>query len=92
MHEAALPVAEDPDQLSFLHGVRVIRRKLSVWGALRPRAGKTLHRTILDEILEERVLSSRKRWNPRGVKRKMSPLRPRHQVPGKWLSIGKCHS
>src|SRR5438874_11459532 len=48
-----------------------------------PRARKNLHHTILDEILEERVVSSRKRWNPRGVKRKMSkyPLRPRHQVP-----------
>lgn len=34
---------------------------------------------ILDEILEERVVSSRNRIHPRGVKRKMSnyPLRPR---------------
>jgi hypothetical protein len=34
---------------------------------------------VLDEILEERVTSSRNRMNPRGVKRKMSnyPLRPR---------------
>ena len=38
------------------------------------------HKTVLDEILEERVVSSRNRHNPRGVKRKMSnfPLRPRH--------------
>jgi hypothetical protein len=34
---------------------------------------------VLDEILEERVASSRGRQIPRGVKRKMSnfPLRPR---------------
>jgi hypothetical protein len=34
---------------------------------------------VLDEILQERVSSSRNRLNPRGVKRKMSnyPLRPR---------------
>ena len=34
---------------------------------------------MLDEILEERVTSSRNRVNPRGVKRKMSnyQLRPR---------------
>ena len=34
---------------------------------------------MLDEILEERVESSRNRVNPRGVKRKMSnyKLRPR---------------
>ena len=31
-----------------------------------------MHRTILAEILEERVVSSRGRRNPRGVKRKMT--------------------
>ena len=38
---------------------------------------------MLDEILEERVASSRGRRNPRGVKRKMSnfPLRPRGAPP-----------
>jgi len=35
------------------------------------------HDAVLDEILEERAVSSRRRWNPRGIKRKMSnyPLR-----------------
>jgi hypothetical protein len=35
---------------------------------------------VLAEILEEKVVSSRGRQIPRGVKRKMSnfPLRPRH--------------
>lgn len=38
-----------------------------------------------DEILEERLISSRKRWNLSGVKRKISnyPLRPRHRAPSK---------
>jgi hypothetical protein len=37
------------------------------------------HESVLEEILEERVVSSRNRRNPRGVKRKMSnfPLRRR---------------
>ena len=30
MHEAALKANEDPDRLSFLHAVRVVRRKLAV--------------------------------------------------------------
>jgi hypothetical protein len=36
-----------------------------------------------EEILQERVVSSRGRRNPRGVKRKMSnfPLRPRRARP-----------
>jgi hypothetical protein len=36
MHEAALKVGEDPDRLSFLHAVRVIRRKLPLYGAVPP--------------------------------------------------------
>jgi hypothetical protein len=44
-----------------------------------PRQRKAFHETILQEILQERVSSSRNRINPRGVKRKMSNynLRPR---------------
>lgn len=38
MHEAALQADEDPDRLSFLHTVRVVRRKLAVFGALPPSA------------------------------------------------------
>jgi hypothetical protein len=30
------------------------------------------HQAVLGEILEERAVSSRHRWNPRGIKRKMS--------------------
>ena len=36
MHEAALKAGEDPDRLSFLHAVRVIRRKLPTYGAIPP--------------------------------------------------------
>jgi hypothetical protein len=36
MHEAALKVGEDPDRLSFLHAVRVVRRKLPLYGAVPP--------------------------------------------------------
>jgi hypothetical protein len=38
MHEAALKAGEDPDRLSFLHAVRVIRRKMAVYGAIPPSA------------------------------------------------------
>jgi hypothetical protein len=37
MHEAALRAPEDPDRLSFVHAVRVVRRKLSVFHAIPPR-------------------------------------------------------
>jgi hypothetical protein len=38
MHEAALKADEDPDRLSFLHAVRVVRRKLHDYGAIPPSA------------------------------------------------------
>jgi hypothetical protein len=38
------------------------------------------HDSVLDEILEERVVSSRGKRNPRGVKRRVSC----------WPSIKKC--
>ena len=40
-----------------------------------------MHEAVLDEILEERVVSSRGRQVPRGVKRKMSGYRLRSRTP-----------
>jgi hypothetical protein len=42
-----------------------------------PRRRKAFHEAVLTELLDERVVSSRNRRNPRGVKRKMSnfPIR-----------------
>jgi Insertion element 4 transposase N-terminal/Transposase DDE domain len=36
MHEAALKADTDPDQLSFVHAVRVVRRKLAAFHAIPP--------------------------------------------------------
>jgi hypothetical protein len=42
MHEAALKADEEPDRLSFLHAVRVIRRKLPAFAAISPSAQSCL--------------------------------------------------
>ena len=42
MHEAALQADEDPDRLSFLHAVRVVRRKLPLYAAIPPSAAESL--------------------------------------------------
>ena len=42
MHEAALKAGEDPDRLSFLHAVRVVRRKLSRYTAIPPTGEKSV--------------------------------------------------
>ncbi len=42
MHEAALEVGEDPDRLSFVHSVRVIRRRLPRFVAISPSAQESI--------------------------------------------------
>jgi hypothetical protein len=42
MHEAALKADADPDRLSFVHAVRVIRRKLPIFHAIPPRGQSDL--------------------------------------------------
>ena len=62
-----------------------------VTGLFPPRQRKAFHQAILDEILEERVVSSRNRINPRGVKRKMSnyPLRTRKRLRTRRIEFAK---
>ena len=42
MHEAALQAGEDPDRLSFLHAVRVVRRKLPQFVAIPPSGEESI--------------------------------------------------
>jgi hypothetical protein len=42
MHEAALKADEDPDRLSFLHAVRVVRRKVASFAATPPSGQECL--------------------------------------------------
>ncbi len=61
MHGAALKVEVDPDRLSFIHVVRVIRRKLPRMASLLPQTRPAFHDSVLREILDEPVGSSRSR-------------------------------
>ena len=49
MHEAALGADVDPDRVSFLHAVRVVRRKMAAFGAIPLRTGKKFHNAVLEE-------------------------------------------
>jgi transposase IS4-like protein/DDE family transposase len=42
MHEAALSADQDPDRISFLHAVRVVRRKMAAFGAIPPSGPETI--------------------------------------------------
>ena len=89
--EAARDEDLDPDDLSFVHAVQVVRRRLqNPDPRRRPLTARI--RDLCREIREERVVSSRGLRRPRGVKRKMSnypvrrsgPLDPRHHA---WIPL-----
>ena len=83
MLEAAGQDTLDPDQLSFTHAVRVVRRKLAAPPVFSPSESDHRHGLLLDELRSGRTASSRGRAVPRGIKRKMSNyhLRPRGPRP-----------
>ena len=57
-----------------------------------PRHKKAFHDRAIEEILQERVVSSRSRRNPRAVKRKMGnfPVRRRGDTPPPPFDIVKA--
>ena len=73
MHEAALKADEDPDRLSLSHAVPCDTSQTPLFSLLFPPEEIAMsHDRVVEDILEERVVSSRNRRNPRGVKRKMT--------------------
>jgi hypothetical protein len=56
------------------------------------RERKAFHEAVLDEILQERVVSSRDQRRPPGVKRKLSsfPLRPRGACGSVRIEFSEC--
>ena len=75
MVQAAWPRGLDPDRSSFTHAVRVIKRKMPQAAAIPPERLAEWRHALLDEIARGRCVSSR--FNPRGVKRKMSGYKVR---------------
>ena len=72
MLEAAVKVGLDPENLSFLHAVRVVRRHVPLIVMTDPSQRMALRESGLEEILEKRVDSIRGPRNAGAVKRKMS--------------------
>lgn len=72
MHQTALKFARDADTLSFIHAVRIIKRKIiAMRFPLREQEMKQLRGQIIDEIAQEHVVSSRGQRRQRALKRKI---------------------
>jgi hypothetical protein len=82
----------DPDRLSFVHAVRVIRRKLRQAPAIPPSPEARLAPSRARRILQERLPLRGHRRNKRGFKRKMSnfPLRRKSDKPLPPVNIKKA--
>jgi hypothetical protein len=86
MHQAALVAEIDPDRLSFVHAIEVVRDAVPEFQLVAPEAEPALFARLLHDIARKRLPKRRARSNPRVVKRKMSNFklkREQHYAPPK---------
>lgn len=83
MHEAGLAFDLDPDRLSFVESLRLIRAAIPEFQLVAPALHDRLWRRLLRDIVRHGLPLRRNRTNPRVVKRKMSNFklkRPEHRA------------
>lgn len=72
MHQAALYAALDPDRLSFVESLRLIRAAIPEFQLVHPAQHDRLFQRLLRDIARHTLPPRRQRTHPRLVKRKMS--------------------
>ena len=86
MHEAALRADVDPDRLSFVHALEVVRDAVAEFQMVAAEQQQALYERMLQDIAARRLPARRVRSNARVVKRKMSNFklkRAEHYRPPK---------
>lgn len=86
MHEAALTADTDPDHLSFVHALEIVRDAVPEFQMVAPSQRQALYQRLLYDIAAVRLPPRCPRSNARVVKRKMSNFklkRPAHLHPPK---------
>jgi hypothetical protein len=81
MFDAASQARIDPDRLSFLGAIRILRTRLSECASSRPDDVQVWYENLLAEILTEKTEPRRNRINPRVIKRarcKWPTKKPEH--------------
>src|SRR3954462_8686713 len=87
MAEAARREGLDPDRLSFLNCLRVLRNRVPEDAGKPASEREDFYEAILEEMSKERTEPRRNRINPRVVKVKMSKFdkkKPEHKGIPKW--------
>jgi hypothetical protein len=72
MHEAAVQADLDPDQLSFVHALEIVRDAVPEFQMVVPTQQDALYARLLRDIAAKRLPPRRSRSQARVVKRKMS--------------------
>lgn len=81
MHAAAVQNDLDPDRLSFVNALRIIRDAIAEFQMTATEQLARLYQRLLNDIARQRLPARDNRSNPRVVKRKMSKFnlkRPQH--------------
>jgi hypothetical protein len=85
MHEAAVHHQLDPDRLSFVHALEVIRDAIAEFQMVPPKEWPHLYQRLLEDLVADGKLPKRRhRSNPRVVKRKMSKWRLKRPEHNNW--------
>lgn len=82
MHDAASAADLDPDRLSYLGCLHILRTRLPECQARTPQELAAWYQHVLAEMRQERTEPRRNRINPRVIKQKMSKFkkkRPEHR-------------
>jgi hypothetical protein len=84
MHEAALQAGIDPDQLSFVHAVEVIKDAIPEFQMVAEDQREELYQRLLRDMARRPLPERRNRVNPRVVKQKMSNFLRKRQKHYQW--------
>lgn len=84
MHEAAVQNGLDPDRLSFINALRIMRETLSEFQMTTPEQLPRLYQRLLQDIARHRLPERDQRSNPRVVKRKMSKFNLKREPHRHW--------
>jgi len=89
MHEAAVQSGLDPDRLSFINAVRIIRDAVPEFQMTTSEQLPRLYQRLLDDVARHRLPKRADRSNPRVVKRKMSKFKLKRKDHLRWPQPSK---
>jgi hypothetical protein len=84
MHEAAVQADVDPDRLSFVHAIELIKDAIPEFQMVAEDQREQLYQRLLRDIARQPLPERRNRVNPRVVKRKMSNFLKKRPEHNQW--------